>query len=248
MNFRDCLLLIFKLFWYREGGFDAKEFSLILQNHLMKTGYAAKNPGSMRKVSIKRISNDLDRLYRMGFLHAQRAKREITSRSGRRCNRGYKYKYRISRQGLQYHGYLVNPEQARLKNEKDKTARLIGISIRKIKTDVALGPGIPQDVKDIVMDFQDKQGGRYKRFPLRYEPSLAQKYAVARKLLRNHGVTDIEFARELEKLTFMANVMFPHSELVDKIISRREMKTMLDVDGDNRHFLGLLTNDGINKY
>ncbi|HEU4606258.1 MAG TPA: hypothetical protein VFS46_08490 [Nitrososphaera sp.] len=245
LNFRDCLLLAVRLFGFRQQlrdvGFDASEFSRILQKHLTDSGYAAQDPASLKQVSTKRISNDLDRLYRMRFLEAQRVKRKVITRSGKKCTRGYQYLYRISKQGLQYYGYLINPEQAHLKNEKDKSARLLGVSRRRIRADIVLGPGIPGDVKDILMDFEYKRGRLSNRFPLRYGPSIAQKYVVARKMLRNLGVTDGEFARELEKTSAMADVVYPHLHIYQKITEKRERKKiMLDRDGENRQFLGLL--------
>lgn len=78
MNFGDCLLLAFRLFQDEE--FDAKQPSLKLQKYLVKSGYSSQNPQLIEQVSTKRISNDLDRLYRMGLLSARRMKRQVVTK------------------------------------------------------------------------------------------------------------------------------------------------------------------------
>jgi hypothetical protein len=62
-------------------------------------------------VSTKSISNELRRLYQMGFLKRKRIKRECTTSRGKTCFRGYEYVYSLSSQGRKYLGYLTNPER-----------------------------------------------------------------------------------------------------------------------------------------
>lgn len=63
------------------------------------------------EVSKKSISNELRRLYVMGFLKRERIKRECETKSGKTCFRGYEYVYSISRQGWKYLDFLNNPER-----------------------------------------------------------------------------------------------------------------------------------------
>jgi len=65
----------------------------------------------LSEVSTKLISNELGRLYGMGFLKRKRIKRECETKSGKTCFRGYEYVYTISRQGWKYLEFLNNPER-----------------------------------------------------------------------------------------------------------------------------------------
>jgi len=65
----------------------------------------------LSEVSTKLISNELRRLYVMGFLKRKRIKRECETKSGKTCFRGYEYVYTISRQGWKYLEFLNNPER-----------------------------------------------------------------------------------------------------------------------------------------
>jgi hypothetical protein len=223
--------------------FDAKQLSMKLQTHLIENGYAQKDPQLMKQVSTKRISNDLDRLYRMGLVNARRINRQIVTKKNKSCNKGYQYVYRVSKQGAQYWDYLVKPEEARVKKEQDKSARLLGIPLQRIRGHTLLSqkPNGVSDlgIQEIALDFEYKRGGRHRnRFPIQYGPEMALKYIVARKLLRRHGIADAEFYKELFKVTEMGNINWPHLGL--QYVKRVGRKTMLDEDGENRHFLSLL--------
>jgi len=54
----------------------------------------------------KIVSNDLGRLYRMGFLKRRRMKRLCPSLRGPPCNRGFQYRYSLSKRGLGYVRWL----------------------------------------------------------------------------------------------------------------------------------------------
>jgi len=57
--------------------------------------------------SIKQASNGLRRLHQMGFLGRKRARRAcISSKTGKLCNKGYKYIYRLRKQGISYAEWL----------------------------------------------------------------------------------------------------------------------------------------------
>ena len=59
---------------------------------------------------VKLASNELRRLYRMGFLKYKRVKRSVKTRSGKECFRGYMYQYSVSSQGRNYLEYLLNED------------------------------------------------------------------------------------------------------------------------------------------
>jgi hypothetical protein len=55
---------------------------------------------------VKRASNDLRRLWRMGFLRRTSVKRSCLTRGGRLCNKGFEYRYYLSSQGMKYLEWL----------------------------------------------------------------------------------------------------------------------------------------------
>jgi hypothetical protein len=61
----------------------------------------------------------------MGFLSRKRVKRQVTTRTGLKCNRGYNYSYRISSQGRSYVGYLHHPESSVERRQKKENADFI---------------------------------------------------------------------------------------------------------------------------
>jgi len=75
---------------YGEGEFDSVQVSIAL------------------KVPVKIASNDLRRLCHMRFLKRRRVGRKCLSMDGYFCNRGFKYLYTLSNQGLSYIGWLTD--------------------------------------------------------------------------------------------------------------------------------------------
>ncbi len=69
--------------------------------------YSPKLSVFLPRFKIKLISNDLRRLYAMGFLKRRRVKRKCKTKKGKICFRGYEYRYSISSQGWKYLEYLV---------------------------------------------------------------------------------------------------------------------------------------------
>ncbi len=60
---------------------------------------------------IKIASNELKRLYFMGFLKRRRVKKEIQLENGRSYCRGFKYLYSISKQAISYGKYQINKDK-----------------------------------------------------------------------------------------------------------------------------------------
>ena len=90
--------------------FDTHKAAAIVATDIVFTEGFEGAPSIARHASVKRVSNDLNRLYRMGFLNRKRQKRQVPIGGGKLCFRGYKYMYRISKQGRQYLDYLNNPQ------------------------------------------------------------------------------------------------------------------------------------------
>jgi len=58
------------------------------------------------RMPVKRASNDLRRLWRMGFLRRTSVKRSCLTRGGRLCIKGFEYRYYLSSQGMGYVKWL----------------------------------------------------------------------------------------------------------------------------------------------
>ena len=55
---------------------------------------------------VKRASNDLRRLWRMGFLRRTYVKRSCPTKGGKLCHKGFEYRYYLSSQGMKYLEWL----------------------------------------------------------------------------------------------------------------------------------------------
>lgn len=60
------------------------------------------DPSVQRLATTKKISSDLVRLYKMGFLSRKRMKRLVITRNGKTCYRGFVYFYHFTKQGISY--------------------------------------------------------------------------------------------------------------------------------------------------
>ncbi|WP_449462591.1 hypothetical protein PQ610_00585 [Tardisphaera miroshnichenkoae] len=96
-------LLRFISAFYQEKEFSSTEFAGSLRSSLRITAGPAISSKRLRN---NEISNDLRRLYGMGFLTRKRTKRK--TKSG---NKGYCYVYRLSHQGLSYLDYMKRGPQ-----------------------------------------------------------------------------------------------------------------------------------------
>ncbi|NJE12852.1 hypothetical protein [Thermococcus sp. LS2] len=105
LDFRTLLKMIYVGFGTKE--FTSRELSDLLRRTIKPC--AQLHPNLSRfysRVDKKLISNDLRRLYAMGFLKKRRVKRKVKTKSGKTCYRGYEYRYSLSSQALKYLEYL----------------------------------------------------------------------------------------------------------------------------------------------
>ena len=94
MNYRDQLLQLEKEFG--PGG-----------------SFNSKSAGFMLDMNIKRASNELHRLYDMGFLNREKRMRPcvinlLNFKKPKFCNKGFEYTYSFSPQGIKYLNWLKN--------------------------------------------------------------------------------------------------------------------------------------------
>ena len=106
LNYVDTLTLIgYRLSLNKNKFITTNEFYEYLKD-------LAKDMAMMRVLVIypskKVVSNELARLYKMGFLSRKISPRKVKTKSGKIANRGIQYKYSITRQGIKYMEYLLN--------------------------------------------------------------------------------------------------------------------------------------------
>jgi hypothetical protein len=73
---------------------------------ILEGEFDSRTVASRFHMPVKHASNDLRRLWRMGFLTRSRRRRPCLTPTGRLCNRGFEYKYGLSSQGTKYVRWL----------------------------------------------------------------------------------------------------------------------------------------------
>ena len=120
MNLEFRLLLILLVKTFTRAQFDSNSVMSKLGPQFDLPTVNSSNQVSARwTFSIKSFSDHLDRLFRMKFLKRKRVKRQVRTKRGVLCNKGFKYVYRVSPQGWKYvTEFLANPESAMTKREQ----------------------------------------------------------------------------------------------------------------------------------
>jgi hypothetical protein len=158
--------------------FDSREVSLHIITKFVTRNFD-RDVAMATKNSVKRVSNDLNRLYRMQLLSRKRVKRTCEANrlvdDGRKCSRGFMFKYSFTRQGLRYITYLKTK-----KNEVavEKAFRLQNDLIKDLDMMVsmkAMRQHLPKSLHLIdwkfalfireITDSETQFKGRYHRFP-----------------------------------------------------------------------------------
>jgi len=75
-------------------------------------GFDSHAVASHFHMPVKRASNDLRRLWRMGFLRRTSMKRSCLARGGKLCHKGFEYRYYLSSQGVDYVKWLQGGKMA----------------------------------------------------------------------------------------------------------------------------------------
>lgn len=150
----------------------------------------------------KLISNDLRRLYAMGFLKRRRVKRKCKTKGGKTCYRGYEYKYSLSSQGLKYLAYMGRggEEEEELEGLEDLLIKII------------LEKKAPEEIRDLLWEFYQTQLKERKGFR-RFSTS---QMAFWDKVLER--VTEISRDRTIKSLEERVKVLGEiNKELVEEI-------------------------------
>ena len=88
---------------FGENEFDSRTAAEAISRYLYQK---RKDPRILKRTRPKLISNDLRRLYQMGFLKRRKVPRECRNKKGKVYNCGSKYMYKITRQGWSYLEHL----------------------------------------------------------------------------------------------------------------------------------------------
>ncbi|CAD5243330.1 conserved protein of unknown function [Thermococcus camini] len=97
-------LLLMAAWLYGNDEFDSKTMSEELTEIMFNL---TNNPKWIERLQPKLVSNDLRRLYIMGFLRRRKIERKCRNKKGKEYNCGYKYLYQINNQGWKYIGFLL---------------------------------------------------------------------------------------------------------------------------------------------
>ncbi len=119
VNYVDMLLLVaLKLSFninYRNKYITTNEiyeYLRSLQENAIERGNIVTIP------SKKVISNEMGRLYRMGFLSRKRVPRKVTTKSGKIAHRGFEYRYSLTKQGVKYLRYILQNSPSEVEEEE----------------------------------------------------------------------------------------------------------------------------------
>ncbi|NJE09264.1 hypothetical protein E3E31_12170 [Thermococcus sp. M39] len=199
LDFRTLLLFLATL--YKDSEFDSVTVSKDLLTIL-----TSKDEKIIKRFSSKQISNDLRRLYMMGFLRRRKVKRECRTKSGETCYRGYKYMYQINNQGWRYILHLIGPKdefEEILKKSRE------GAIIKKLMDEIYESDLEKELAWELYKSKHLKRKG-YRRFP--------QKYKIIEKIIEA-SVELAEKEKEIERL---------RQELKEKDKIIEELKNQLE--------------------
>lgn len=191
--------------------------------------HCTRKPVPPGRALIKQVSNDLDRLSRMHFLNRSREKRLVRTRSGTKCFRGYQHKYRLSKTGNSYLGYLLNPEAAHGRSRAERTtAEVIGKNMIRSRFPML------KDALDLWEREYPADGRKgYNRFQNKLRNrELLEKYLDARVLLSEVG---IDFNRINERVSLVQDYVLMLNENANELPYSRLLDAMQKPnEGNNR--------------
>lgn len=116
LDFRRCILLLAALFQRNEFDLEsaARQFGRpeVLVSLASQMSSVPSLDVVQARVRPRLLTTDLRKLYLMGLLNRRKEERIVTGPSGKKYKSGVKFRYRLSKQGISYVGYLVNSNQS----------------------------------------------------------------------------------------------------------------------------------------
>lgn len=175
LDFR--FLLAFLAWRYGSEEFDTQTVAKDLKTLLYGV---IDDPKLEERLRPKLISNDLRRLYTMGFLRRRKVDRECVNKHGKRYNCGYKYMYQINNQGWKYLKILLKNAKSeddllqflkKTMKEAIQKARIARLGFEKLMALELFENGRIWDAKQILENVNEDidrrfRGKGYRRFRL----------------------------------------------------------------------------------
>jgi hypothetical protein len=181
-------------------------------------------------LTVKSISNDLGRLYRMQLLKRRRVKRAVASA---KYNRGYMYLYKLSSQGKSYAEYLKTPSVFRGLLQSKKRQVCNGVLPTYTLFKKSLGQNLPNYDEQLglfaLQLFQQhtsiSKPSCYNRFPPKIDLGLFVYAMKAREQVRDLKDENneqeskiVEQEREIQSLEDGRDILITGSEEVKEIV------------------------------
>lgn len=171
MNVEFRKLLPMLLLAYQNKEFSAESVSSMLIRAHTESGAFLLDANLLRLDSVKYVSNDLRRFWKMTFLSREKVKRLVKTKSGKTCFRGKGYLYRVSNQGMKYVKHLTEP-QAEEKRDNENFEDLV---TRLVIEKHAPSEEVKKLMKDIFLP-RSKKPGVTKRFSSRENDRIVNAY------------------------------------------------------------------------
>jgi len=189
LDFRKLLTLIYAHFG--AGEFTSRELSDRLREVIAPDfikPVLMSHPSFPRiylRFGRKLISNDLRRLYAMGFLKKRKVKRKCKTKGGKTCYRGYEYKYSLSSQGLKYLAYMARggEEEEALEGLEDVIMKVI------------IEKEAPEGTEDLWWEFyqtQIKERKGFRRFSTSTRAFWEKALECVTEILRDRRIKSLE--------------------------------------------------------
>jgi len=189
LDFRKLLTLIYAHFG--TGEFTSRELSDRLREVIAPDfikPVLMSHPSFPRiylRFGRKLISNDLRRLYAMGFLKKRKVKRKCKTKGGKTCYRGYEYKYSLSSQGLKYLAYM-----ARGGEEEEELEGLEDLIVK-----IMIEKRAPEEARDLLWEFyqtQIKERKGFRRFSTSTRAFWDKVLEHVTEILRDRTIKSLE--------------------------------------------------------
>jgi hypothetical protein len=172
-------------------------------------------PYPVRAFEVKKISGDLDRLFRMGLLKRKRVKRLFRTKAGKPFGRGYMYMYKITRQGMRYGVYLA--ANYGVSREERKKKRCEGPWMDdEAKVEVMARSNAPVEAVGVIVEERKQKlhsGKALRRFPVVFDDGLYTWYLAARLEHKKAKAGLKQYMSEVDKAKFEAQLYKQYKEI-----------------------------------
>lgn len=229
LDFRTLLKILSKL--YKTDEFDTKTVADGLATYFYQK---IKDPKLLAKflerVQPKLVSNDLRRLYMMGFLKRRKVPRECTNKKGKKFNCGFKYMYSINNQGW---GYL------RQLGESEQSNSLLSFPVedfREILVGMAYGMGKLAMISALENDEVEKAFYLWKL----YKDELSRRFSSPgfRRFTRKRELFEMDTNCWMKMIYLEMQILSLEKEIRARDVMIRELKRELEACIESKRMFG----------